>query len=517
MRVVSKSGPDNTHNQSIILSILRILFDTLRDYDLAAYEEVFVLKVGAQQYTIIHEVVERCSLITLQYLVNEYRNIKTAQGLTGVSLSNSVVEILTTKNSIGVTPIRLLVQNCSLLKPQPLLKMLQYLSQYLIYFSESEIQSELSPIFDAIVVRGNTKLLKDIIDAVITGSEKEDKQQGNEMARRIANLIVNLSDDHSRTLLHHVIICEGAKQSRPDTVEYLMQLGASCTCFDDNGISPLFIAIAFGALHIVEMLLDKTFVQNRYLQWDINKQGRDDLTPLNFAVYGKDKVIISVISTLFSSFLRKCDAAMDQENINRSILIGKVDLQIIKLLLHAGADVSEGNNAGEKPIHRVAKNNKNLSHETTTELIKLLLNAGANPLETDSKIYNAFDMVLDQIPIKDPKGDKQRAINHLLALLVCKAIMLNQAGAQVNFMDRYMDIYMDIDAIYKYSDHKGERARLQQLLASFLQSHNIEINGQYNARKKPCDSDISCIVSKKRKQKSAQQCDGSGSGRSHAT
>ena len=523
MRVVSKSGPDHKHNQGIILGMLKALFDTLRSCSLKACEEVFFLKIGDEQYTIIHEVIEGCNLTILKYLIDQYIEIKKAQGLAGVYLSNSVVEILSTRNKINATPIRLLVQNCSLLAPQPRLKMLEYLSKYLIYFSESEIKSELGPIFDAIVSRSNTTLLKDIIKAILKGSTQINKEQGKEMARRI----VDLSDAHGRTLLHYVVICEGAKQSRPDTVEYLMELGASCTCFDKNGISPLFIAIAFGALHIVELLLDQTFFQNAWLQWDINKQGTNGLTPLNFAVYGKDKVIVSVISKLFDTFVKNCDQYADQENINRSILIGKVDPHIVKSLLNAGASVVIKNNADEMPIHRVVKNNKNLDHKIITNVIELLLSAGANPLEKNFKKYNALDIVLDQIPSKATKGGHQITINHVLALLTCKAITLTQANAQVNFMDKYMDMdntiymnmYMDIDLIYRHGDHKGERAPLQQALASFLESHNIEINAQYKNGQKPSnvDANTGCVVDTKRKQKSVQQCDGSGSGRSHAT
>ncbi|WP_419241526.1 ankyrin repeat domain-containing protein [Cardinium endosymbiont of Nabis limbatus] len=532
MRAVIKGHLDDS---DIALHMLKLLFTTLYQYKygLDACAEAFYQPFGPGKYTIMHAAVESGNVKIVSYLIDIFSQIKKTQGKPQPSIPNHLVGILNIENSAKSTPLGLAFQAYAFLHDPNILKIIQCLLKHIDALFQIEFQSLLllrdlaehsdsdqvkkilrynDPFLQiasqsalplhALAERGDSDRLKNMLDAIREALEKINRFEYKKMMEEI----VNLKGECDRTLLYYTVICEAASSSKSDTIEYLMELGASCTQADKHEISPLFIAIAFGALDIVNLLLDKKFSGNVSLQSDINRQGYAGLTPLNFAVWCKEKVVISVISKLFDTYIKYYNRGVHYKPVNDAALIGKVDARIVQALLNAGADLSIPNEVGEGPFGKAIKN-KNF------QIQELLLNVGA-----DSLAATHFDDFLKHVPAKPFSKLYRGRVIWIFTLMLQRAIRSTQVvGVKSNQCD-LMDLYMDCQSVYKYGAYKGQRKPLQYLLASLLQDYGIstKIMAECNSKKRPFDADGCAIVDTKCKRKGIQSCDGS-SGRSHAT
>lgn len=263
-----------------------------------------------------------------------------------------------------------------------------------------------------------------------------------------------------------------------------MELDTDCTCFDKNGVSPLFIATGFGDLDMVELLLDKKFPVNgsKSLKLNINKQGRDGLTPLNLSVSCRDSV---VVSTILRCRDRRNDRrkeyssdAVHNNDAESCNVIGKCDPQIVQALLEAGADPLIPDNAGDTPLHKAVAKSRDV-------VVGLLLDAGADPLAKNLKGYHALDVAVDQILVRPSLEYDHETIMSIFFKLVKKAIQVTHAADLQKSQDDLLALSRDVSAVYKHGDHKCERSKFESLLVPLFENYGIStrITSQYKRKK----------------------------------
>ncbi|MDN5246783.1 MAG: ankyrin repeat domain-containing protein [Candidatus Cardinium sp.] len=476
------------------LDIIDLLFETLSYYDLNACAQAFFIPFGAGKYTMLHQAVESSNLETVMCLIAHYIETKKKQGVEPSVLSNSLIEVLNIKNAINETPLDLafgtyhlsFVENSA---------MIQYLAAYGDPLSQIDLGDK-SALYAA-AKRGNGTQLPIMIDAIRAGSKKMYDRKDIDMVRKIVNCV----DKDGRTLLYYTVL-----NRNYDAVAYLMALGANCTWFDKNGVSPLFIAIVYGDLHMVQLLLDKKFPANASLQVDINNKGRDGLTPLNFSIKPKQSVVLMPILLLRNKHRRYKVLKNNMDDGWDHVAIGHSNAQIVAALLDAGAHPLIPNNLGQTPLHLAVESN-------SVCLVELLLEAGSSALLRDCKGYTPLDIAVRQIRVRASKAyDK----GHMLSIIVK---MLNAAIPIQNIVEAQnclMRIYREVSSAYQYDNHARLRSLWEVSIAGVFEKYGLSthITDKLKGTKRRCDAHPGPIDStKRRKRNSVQDSDSSSSGR----
>ena len=159
------------------------------------------------------------------------------------------------------------------------------------------------------------------------------------------DFVKDISDINVKTNHGYTPLCYVARYSNPEAINILINAGADVNARDNNGVTPLFYAVMCLNLEGIKFLLGAGA--------DVNAKDKNGITPL----------ILAVAST--SNPERILDINKAQvKNKGYSDIDAKIEIEVIKTLIDAGADVN------------VNFNDKNLLDYTQNEEIKqLLINA----------------------------------------------------------------------------------------------------------------------------------------------
>lgn len=515
---------NRSHNHGLNhTAILELLFETLRYYDLSACEEVFLVKFGSGKYTIIHQAIHVHNSKIMVYLIEKYIKTKQDQGVEYFAALSGMYNILCTTNKNKETPLEMALLDYNFLhakrnlaydiklelnkNPQEILDIVQYLVGYMQYLAtyidnRFKIASCFNNMFHEIAERCDINMLNNTVAIITERLKIINKPQYKE----IIHNIVSQPDHHGRTPLHYAVIQESAKEGMPYTAAYLMRLGANPTEYDNKSISPLFIAIAMNNQRIVELLLDSNFPGNKFLASNINHQGSMGLTPLNWAVYPKEKSITTSIARLFSK------VATCNPEIDASIRLGISNPEIVKTLLDAGSDVVIPDKRGNQPLHRAVQSEQ-------VDLVEMLLKHKANPLAKGLYNYTTLDLLITKASLTHLADGNGPIMKMLLLILQHILQSVKPIIGSKSYEVNSLNLYMGLRNFVKTNDWKCEPCTFSNYLTSCIfERYGIPstIIYDYKSKKRLLDTDACAINPKKRRRISIKECD-SGSGRTQGT
>ncbi|XP_018648209.1 putative ank repeat-containing [Schistosoma mansoni] len=192
---------------------------------------------------------------------------------------------------------------------------------------------------------------------------------------------VNHSDSDGRTALHVAAFCVQKSTGYSDIVACLLDHGANPNLSDSEGITPLLGASNSGNYSVCELCLESDA--------DVNMADKSGRTPVMLSVLGGHTDIVRLL--LFWG------AAVDiMDYAGRSLLSIAAQIknaQIVQELLARGLDEAHKDHSGCTPLHLAVENlitgefaTENLDNrdECCEEVVRLLLDAGANLEETDN-------------------------------------------------------------------------------------------------------------------------------------
>jgi len=201
----------------------------------------------------------------------------------------------------------------------------------------------------------------------ITAAESNDVPT---MSRLVAAGGVEINDSppgrNTATALHYA-----ARDGASDAVEWLLGKGASQAAVSQTGEPPLHWAVIGGHLTVVERLASH---QNASLE----AADRDGLTALHLAVIngrGHPRAKLALVRCLLAAGARADGAADNQGDtaLHNACLRGSHS--IAELLLRRGASPLRANDAGDTPLHTVAR----YGGAERRRIAALLLRWGADP------------------------------------------------------------------------------------------------------------------------------------------
>ncbi len=269
-----------------------------------------------------------------------------------------------------------------------------------------------------------------------------------------------------RTPLHCAI-----RGKKYEIAMWLIDLGADVNAKDQNGASVLNYASYWGLKDIVILLMNKGAV----VKEDISKY---KYTPLQMAVMGNNVDIAKIL--IDNGVVANSEAGVP------SILIatGRQYLEMTKLLLDSGAD----------PNTRHPLNNNTSLHSAAAagnvELIKLFLSAGADVslknnqgksalrIATDCGQINAFDSLLNPKNIDINETDTEFGMTLLHAAAICGSTgiiqLLIRRGANVSAKD-----YAGNTPLY-YAAKYGHKSSADLLVSAGASSDKLIENYGYS-------------------------------------
>lgn len=198
-------------------------------------------------------------------------------------------------------------------------------------------------------------------------------------------------DDRGNTRLHFA-----ARECDPIRVKDLIEQGLIIDAKNIYGETPLMIASYENCSPVIEALLRAGADPNIVLK------GHE--TPLEFAVKQKQPLIVQLLLTF--------DADPNLNNPLLSAVVGKnININIVKMLLDAGADPNSQDAGGQTALHNAAYYNH-------PEAVRLLLDSGADPniiddyknkplFDAERKGYSEIVAILKPLTIRNRRTQRK--------------------------------------------------------------------------------------------------------------
>jgi len=179
---------------------------------------------------------------------------------------------------------------------------------------------------------------------------------------------------------------------------HLIQAGATVNAEDEDGNTPLHNAVYIKSIEIVKAMIK--------VGADLEAENSEQNTALMIAVAHDDLAMMKLL--MGSGALVKASGSKKGHEVLHTAAYHSNNLETIKILLKAGADVNGKDEVGNTPlIYAVWRaNSKNVGAEKMPELITLLLSAGADPNAKSERGTTPLSVVLDAQKDAPVNGDE---------------------------------------------------------------------------------------------------------------
>ena len=197
---------------------------------------------------------------------------------------------------------------------------------------------------------------------------------------------------------------------------HLIQAGANVNTEDVNGNTPLHYAVEIKSIEIVKAIIKAGA--------DLEAENNTRSTPLMIAIAGDDLKMIQLL--MGSGALVKVSGSKNRYDVLHTAAQHARNLETLKILLKAGANVNGKDEAGNTPLHYAVyrSNSKDSGAEKMPELVSVLLSAGADPnAKTESG-------VTPLAVVKEAQNDAARNGDEVLKRVNAIANLLRQHGAK---------------------------------------------------------------------------------------
>ncbi len=216
-------------------------------------------------------------------------------------------------------------------------------------------------------------------------------------------------------------------------VEYLLSNGARIDEKNGpDGLTALYKACANGSLDIATVLVDA--------EADINVKDEFGFTPFYSAVQNKH---IPVIKYLLSKGARidEKNGPYDDTALNRACVIGS--LEIVKILVNAGADINAVNKQGKSPLDFAVEKN----HQSIVDYLKSLQPPWPGFTQSD---ISKFDTIFET---EAPAGQLPPAVNYACCPVCLKFVERSEACM---YMSHKCTDYYHKELYTKYASDEGK-------------------------------------------------------------
>ena len=173
----------------------------------------------------------------------------------------------------------------------------------------------------------------------------------------------------------------------PQIALFLIQSGANVNAVDETGNTPLHYAVEIKKIEVVKAMIKAGA--------DIEAENEQQSTPLMIAVAQDDLQAVQLF--ISSGAMVKSPASKKRYDVLHAAAYHANNLETIKILLKAGADVNGRDEAGNTPLLYAVwrANSKNTGAEKMPEFITFLLSAGADPNAKSERGISPLSVVQD--------------------------------------------------------------------------------------------------------------------------
>ena len=200
------------------------------------------------------------------------------------------------------------------------------------------------------------------------------------------------------------------KDLDPKIALYLIQAGANVNAEDEGGSTPFHYAVGIKSIEIVKAMIKAGA--------DLEAENGEQNTALMLAVAGDDLQMIRLL--ISSGAAVSAPATGKRHNVLHTAAYHSNNLETVKMLLKAGANINGRDGSGNTPILYALwrANSKNTGAEMMPELITLFLSAGADPNAKSEHGITPLSIVKDALKDASVNGDevltRMNAIGNLL-------------------------------------------------------------------------------------------------------